>query len=79
MRTAADYFGLMAYLFVMHGGVPDDTPVMLEEYRKIRAAHPRRPPIRKRGRFRVLEGGRVREPNKPVRVSHSADADEAAA
>jgi hypothetical protein len=38
MRTLADYFGLMAYLWLMHGGMPDDAPVMLEDYRKERAS-----------------------------------------
>ena len=44
--TAADYFGLMAYLFVMHGGFPGDTPVVLEEYGKVRATGRRRPRLR---------------------------------
>lgn len=78
MRSAADYFGLMAYLFVMHGGVPDDAPVMLAEYRRPES-RPRGPRIRKRSRFRVIEGGRSPEPNEPVRASRSADANEAAA
>jgi hypothetical protein len=46
MRTLADYFGLMAYLWLMHGGVPDDAPVMLEEYGKVRASGRRRRQLR---------------------------------
>ncbi len=49
MRTLADYFGLMAYLWLMHGGIPDDAPVMLEDYRKMRAG-------RKRRQLRGLKG-----------------------
>jgi hypothetical protein len=46
MRTLADYFGLMAYLWLMHGGVPDDEPVLLEEYRKARASRRSQPRLR---------------------------------
>jgi len=46
MRTLADYFGLMAYLWLMHGGVPDDEPVLLEEYRKARSSRRIQPRLR---------------------------------
>jgi hypothetical protein len=46
MRTLADYLGLMAYLWLMHGGIPDDAPLMLEEYREVRAPGRRRPQLR---------------------------------
>ncbi len=77
--TAADYLGLMAYLFVMHGGIPDDTPVLLEEYRKVRQTSRTRPRARKRGRLRVIEGGRARETHIAARAGRSPDADEDAA
>jgi len=74
MRTAADYFGLMAYMWVMSGGMPADDIVAPAE----RAQG--RPAPRGKGRLRVIEGtgGRARR-GKAAERSSQADEDEAAA
>jgi hypothetical protein len=69
MRTLADYFGLMAYLWLMHGGVPDDEPVLLEEYRKVRASG------RRRSQLRVVKGS----PGTARKRAAASAVDEAAA
>jgi hypothetical protein len=69
MRTLADYFGLMAYLWLMHGGMPDDAPVMLQEYRKVRA------PGRRRRQLRGLKGSA----GVARKRAAASEADEAAA
>ena len=70
MRTAADYFGLMAYIWVMSGGMPADD--LISPARRT----VQRPPARGRGRLRVIEGtgGRTRRGK-----AASLEADEAAA
>ena len=74
MRTAADYFGLMAYMWVMSGGMPADDIVAPAE----RAQG--RPASRGKGRLRVIEGtgGRARR-GKAEEQPDQADAGEAAA
>jgi hypothetical protein len=68
MRTLADYFGLMAYLWLMHGGIPDDAPVMLEEYREVRALGRRRPQLR------VVKGSSAGTTRKRVAASEANEA-----
>jgi hypothetical protein len=72
MRTLADYFGLMAYLWLMHGGIPDDAPVLLEDYRKARK------PGRRRPQLRVIKGS-AGTARKRVAASEAGEAGEAAA
>ena len=52
MRNAVDYFGLMAYLWVMSGGMPESE--LLPRERAVRSPKPR---TRTRRRLRVIEGG----------------------
>jgi hypothetical protein len=52
MRTAVDYFGLMAYIWVMSGGMPDGDLLSPAERRPVAGRS------RTRRRLRVIEGGR---------------------
>jgi hypothetical protein len=55
-RNPVDYFGLMAYFFVMYGGMPDPDLLWSEESRGTSK------PKRNRSKLRVIEGaGRARE------------------
>jgi len=73
MRTAVDYFGLMAYMWVMSGGMPDGDLLSPAE----------RKPIERRTRtgrrLRVFEGGLAKGASTAARRRKTADADEAAA
>jgi len=75
MRTAADYFGLMAYIWVMSGGMPGDDAAPPAE-----RVESRRAP-RGRGRLRVIEGagGRAGRAKGARRSGPADDAGEAAA
>lgn len=52
MRTAVDYFGLMAYMWVMSGGMPDGDLLSPAERAPVAGR------ARTRRRLRVIEGGR---------------------
>lgn len=65
MRVAADYFGLMAYLLVMYGGLPDREALWSETPARARG----------KGRLRLIEGGPSRRPAPtPAPVAEVEDA-----
>ncbi len=57
MPTAVDYFGLMAYIWVMSGGMPDSDILSPAEPR----AKPKQRRTRTGRRLRVIEGGKAGE------------------
>ena len=73
MRTAADYFGLMAYIWVMSGGMPEADLLSPAERRTVR------PRPRTRRGLRVIDGGLARSTSAAARLSQTGDANEAAA
>jgi hypothetical protein len=74
MRTAADYFGLMAYIWVMSGGMPADDLISPAQRTE------QRPPRRGRARLRVIQGtgGQTRRA-RAVAQARQIEADEAVA
>jgi hypothetical protein len=61
MRSAADYFGLIAYMFVMYGGLPGSDSLWSEMSQPA-------PATRGRPNLRVIEGN----PDAPKRRRRSA-------
>ena len=71
MPRAVDYLGLVAYMFVMYGGLPGSDSLWSD------AAEPQQPP-RKQNRLRgVAANGEM--PRRGRRSAASSDAQEAAA
>jgi hypothetical protein len=63
MPTAVDYFGLMAYIWVMSGGMPDSDILSPAQPR----AKPKQRRTRTGRRLRVIKGGQAREVAPVVR------------
>lgn len=72
MRTAADYFGLMAYLFVMYGGLPDRNMLWAVDA----AEQPRS--RRRRSHLRLIKGS-PEPPSRRLAPARAATAEDEAA
>ena len=79
MRTPGEYFGLLAYLFVMNGGLPDPAFLWGPVDAADEAAEPVATSTRAR-RLRLVNGTGPNRRRKAARRSNGgADVDEAAA
>ncbi len=72
MRNPADYFGLVAYMFVMYGGLPGSDMLWSESYQEER-------PKPRRGNLRVVGGNDDLPPAHKRRRQADPEAEEIAA